>query len=211
MKKIFTGVLAFVLFAGAAQAQDSSRHNHKGPNPMATQLNLTADQQARLKSLREQQRTELQAIRSNTSLSAEQQKAQAGELRKKYRAQTEAIFTPDQKAQMEKMRSEWKAKGKEARKGAKGDHRKGGFKKGKFGQDLGLSQEQKDRMASLRQESRKQFDAIRNDKSLSDEQKKAKLADLRKQQHESMKSILTPEQQQKLQSMKKDRGAKNTK
>src|SRR5215217_3531621 len=116
MKRILTATLAFVLFAGAAQAQtkDSTRHHQKhqrkGGADMAKQLNLTADQQARLKAIREQEHSEMKALKTG-SLTAEQLKAQREALHKKYRSQVESVFTAEQKQQLEKLKSERKAKG----------------------------------------------------------------------------------------------------
>ena len=221
MKKILTVTLAFALFAGAAQAQtkDSSRHHrkggHEGHQMMAKKLDLTADQQAKLKTIREAQHQEMKALRENKSLTAEQSKAQRLELQKKYRSQFESVLTSTQKEQLAKQKSEWK--NKEGKKGSfnkDGKHQKGGkdFKRGGgFGQDLNLSQDQKDKMQKMRADSKTRFESIRNDKNLSDEQKKEKMKEFKNQQHEQMKSILTPEQLEKLKSGKKTRSEKSTK
>jgi Spy/CpxP family protein refolding chaperone len=60
-------------------------------------------------------------------------------------------------------------------------------------------------MAKLRSESKSQFESVRNDKSLTEEQRKAKVQELRKAQQEQMKSILTKEQLDQMQSHRKDR------
>jgi Spy/CpxP family protein refolding chaperone len=217
MKKILTATLAFVLFAGAAQAQtkDSTRHHKGGHEQFAKQLNLTSDQQAKLKAIHQQERTEMTALKNNKSLTADQLKSQRQELHKKYRSQSESIFTADQKQQMAKMKSEWKAKGKEGRKGKGKDaqarwNKDGkGFKKGgEFQKELNLTQDQKDKMAKLRTDSKSSFDAIKNDNSLTDAQKKEKFQSLRKQQGEQMKSILTAEQLEKMKAARKDHQAK---
>ncbi len=46
--------------------------------------------------------------------------------------------------------------------------------------------------------------ALRNDASLTQDQKKEKVKDLMKQQQEEMKTVLTKEQQEKMKSMRKD-------
>ena len=217
MKKILTVTLAIALFAGAAQAQtkDSSRHHRKGGHEMmAKKLDLTADQQAKLKTIREAQHQEMKALRENKSLTAEQSKAQRLELQNKYRSQFESVLTSAQREQLAKQKSEWK--NKEGKKGSfnKGKHQKGGkdFKRGGgFGQDLNLSQDQKDKMQKMRVDSKTSFESIRNDKSLTEEQKKEKMKAFKQQQHEQMKSILTPEQLEKLKAGKKSRSGKNTK
>ena len=224
MKRIFTGALTLLLFAGAAQAQtkDSVRHHRGGREHVAKQLNLTADQQEKLKAIRKSQHEEMKALKENTSLTAEQQKAKRAELHKKYADQSTAIYTPAQKEQMEKMKAEWKAKGKEAKKGAKRDAKKGeGHKHGKgskahrkggdFAKDLNLSDAQKSQVAKLRSDFKAQFESVRNDKSLSEEQKKAKMKSLKEEQKTQMKSILTKEQIEKAKAAKKEHKAKRTK
>ena len=110
MKKILTATLAFALFAGAAQAQvktDSARHHQKGGHEMmGKQLNLTSDQKAQLKTIHEAERKDMVLLKSNTSLSKEQQRTQRMELHKKYSDQMQALLTPDQKVQMEKRKTE---------------------------------------------------------------------------------------------------------
>ena len=220
MKKILTATLAFALFAGAAQAQvksDSARHHQKGGHEMmGKQLNLTADQKAQMKSIHEAERKDMEALKSNTSLSKEQQRAQRMELHKKYSDQMQALLTPDQKVQMEKMKTEGMGRGKMG----KGDFKQG-RKPGMKGEgmerrqnmenELNLTQDQKDRMAKARENARTQMESIRNDKTLSEDQKKEKMMSLRKQQQEELKKILTREQLEKMKSQKKDRGAKTTK
>ena len=70
---------------------------------------------------------------------------------------------------------------------------------------LDLTEDQKARIKTVHEASRQTSQGIRNDSTLTDEQKKLKLVELRKQTHESVMSILTPEQQQKLKEMKNKR------
>jgi len=210
MKKIFTGALALLLLAGAAQAQSTEgkqehgKHQHGRHHGWMKDLNLTADQKSRLKTIHAEQRKEMEGLKGNTALTADQMKAKRAELHRKYADQAQLVYTPEQKQQIEKMKADWKAKGKDhARDGRSANHH--------FAEKLNLTQEQKDRLKQLRTDSKSQFEALRNDKSLTDEQKKARFKDLRKQQHEQMKTVLTKEQLEKMQSFHKDRGAKNTK
>ena len=103
MKKIITGMLAIVLFAGAVQAQDTtSRHprDHKGKKEMVSKkLELTEDQKAKLKSINEARKSEIQAL-DNTALTADQRKGKMKELHQKYQAQMQSVLTPEQKEQM---------------------------------------------------------------------------------------------------------------
>jgi Spy/CpxP family protein refolding chaperone len=49
-----------------------------------------------------------------------------------------------------------------------------------------------------------------SDNIITDEHKKSKMQEMRKQQQEQMKSILTPEQIQKMESLRQQRNKKNT-
>ena len=215
MKRIITGVLALVLFAGAAQAQakkdTTGFHHRQGREMMAQQLNLTADQQAKLKSIREDERKEMQALKNNqSSLNADQLKEQRKALHKKYSEQTQAVYTPAQKEQLKKLHAERKQKdGKKGqwKKDGKGFSKKGGD----LQKELNLTQAQKDQLSKMRAETKSQVESIRNDQSLSQDQKKGKIHSIMKDQHEKFKSVLTKEQIEKLQSARKERKAAVTK
>ncbi|MGN6615957.1 MAG: Spy/CpxP family protein refolding chaperone [Ilyomonas sp.] len=68
--------------------------------------------------------------------------------------------------------------------------------------NLNLTQDQKDQFQKIRQESRVEREKIRNDSSLSQEQKEAKMKDLQKQDKEKFSRILTDEQKAKLKEEK---------
>lgn len=80
---------------------------------------------------------------------------------------------------------------------------------GKMMKDLNLSQSQQSQMKEFHQNMKQQRDALKNDASLTPEQKKAKMNELHNVQKEKMNSILTPEQKQKMQADKKERKEKN--
>jgi Spy/CpxP family protein refolding chaperone len=205
MKKILTGMLAVMLFAGAAQAQENHKHEGKGRHgQFAKELNLTEDQKAKLKSIHEAERNEMQGLK-NSSLSEEQLRAKRQEIQKKYREQSQAILTPAQKDQMEKMKDERKEKGEGKKQFSKGKKDKAQF------QSLNLTQDQKERMAKLREEYKGRYESVRDNKSLSDEQRKTQMKALKEEQKSKMKSILTKEQQEKLQSTRLKHDKKSTK
>ena len=71
------------------------------------------------------------------------------------------------------------------------------FRKGKMENDLNLTADQKAQMKTLHESNKQQREAIKNDASLTPDQKKAKMKDLYKTQSDKMNSILTPDQQAK--------------
>lgn len=79
----------------------------------------------------------------------------------------------------------------------------GGQRGQKFAQALNLTPEQQADLKSIRENERQQFQAIKNDSSLTQDQKKAKFKEIRKSSHEQMMAKLTPDQQQKFKEMRK--------
>ena len=67
---------------------------------------------------------------------------------------------------------------------------------------LNLTDAQKQQFQQISKDTRKQGMAIRQDSSLSEDQKKEKMLALRKQAHQQMFGILTPEQKDKLKEMR---------
>ena len=102
MKKIITSALVIALTIGAAQAQNTTapegkkhdKKEHKGQG--FKELNLTADQKAKLKTLHEAEKKEMQALKSEKNKNKDQRKA----VHEKYQAQMESILTADQKQQL---------------------------------------------------------------------------------------------------------------
>ena len=74
--------------------------------------------------------------------------------------------------------------------------------------DLNLTEEQGQKMKALNEEGRAKMEAVRNDASLNDDQKKAKMMELRKAQNEKRMAILTPEQKKKWDDKMKEGRAK---
>lgn len=214
MKKIITSAFVLALTIGAAQAQTTSTpkgNGHKKEHKMQKfdKLNLTAEQKAKLKTLHEQQKKEMQALKNNSSVTKEQKR----ELHKKYKDQFMAILTPAQQQQLATMKKDRKENGKKGHYNKDMAHgKKGDFKRGaNFQKELNLTQDQQDKMAKIRTDFRSQFETLRNDNSLTQEQKRAKMHNLMKQQQEQMKTVLTKEQLEKMQSLRKQRSAKATK
>jgi hypothetical protein len=195
MKKILAGTLSLVLFFGAAQAQDTTKHFRGGKERVAQQLNLTADQQKKMQAIQKDQRKEMKALHD------------------KYQNQRQAILTPDQKQKFETLKAERKQqmKGKMAKRHGQMKKHMAMKKNAEVQKQLNLSQTQKDQLAKMRTDVKGKMQSIRNDQSLSQDQKKEKMKSLKKEQHEKFKSVLSKDQLDKLQSLKKDHPAKNTK
>jgi Spy/CpxP family protein refolding chaperone len=210
MKRIIASALVIMLTIGAAQAQttpDKHKGHKKEHNKAFDDLNLSADQKARLQSIREDFKKQSADLKNNSNFSAEQKQARRKELHQQFRSQMENVLTPAQKEQMNKNKAEWKSRKKEAKKDGKerGDRVRSMQRAQDVQKNLGLSTDQQQKMQQLRSDFRNKFSSLRSDNSLTQEQKRTKMQDLMKQQQDAMKSILTPEQVEKMQSQRKQR------
>ena len=75
--------------------------------------------------------------------------------------------------------------------------------RGKLAERLDLSAEQKEQLQAKRATAATAAKAIRSDASLTPEQKQAKLRELHQQAQSDFRSVLTPDQQAKLDTMKR--------
>lgn len=242
MKKIFliAGLAGFVSLG--VQAQVMPERKNDGVNKeyrtakrgdVYKDLNLSADQQAKLKALNEESRAQMTAIRNNNSLTQDQKKAKFEEFRQGQKAKRDAIFTTEQKAKMnakmEQMKKERKGNGnwkdggnkKGMRKGAgtgtkegwkrgngtakdaNGLSRRGGSQRGNLMQELNLTADQKTKMENLNSEMRTKMQVIRDNSSLNQEQKRSAMQDLVKETQLKRKGILTVDQQAKWEAREK--------
>ena len=71
---------------------------------MTQMLNLTKDQQEKIRPIFEDQFKQMQVLRQDTSLTPEQRRAKAQEMRKSVHAQISQILTPEQREKLKEMR-----------------------------------------------------------------------------------------------------------
>ena len=180
--------MAWAQTTQAPAANPTAKPGH-GREGIFQQLNLTQDQRAKIESFRQSERSQIQALRSNTSLTDDQKKQQIRDLRKTDHQQLLAILTPEQQAQLKQLQG--------ARKG-----RAEGFKAGRGLQALNLTDQQKQELKPVFQSTHQQMQALRSDTTLTPEQKREKMKEIRQNQMSQMKSILTPDQLQQLHQMR---------
>jgi Spy/CpxP family protein refolding chaperone len=205
MKRIIASALVAALSLGAAKAQtapapgNTREHRHHRSKHWMEKLDLTADQKSQLKALREDFHKQFTDLKNQKQLSDADLKQKRRELHQAFRSKMEAVLTPAQKDQLAKMRSEWKEKHKGQT--AFGRHR---FQN-RLKEKLSLSDAQVQQLKQMHQDTRSQFEAIRKNTALSADQKKAALKTLREKRQEQLKTVLTPDQLQKLQELRKER------
>ncbi|TCJ13343.1 hypothetical protein EPD60_13210 [Flaviaesturariibacter flavus] len=219
MKRMITSALAILLLAGAAQAQGRGKEAKQERRNDMKELNLSNDQKTKLKDIHTREKAEMDALRNNTALTDEQRKTQRRQIHEKYVAERKSLLTPEQQKKAADFREEWKdrrgAGGPGDRDtirrhgGPGGEYGKHGEGFGKMQQELNLTAAQQEKMKSIRQDYKGRLDALRNNTAISQEEKRKQQHELMKAQMEQMKSVLTPEQQQKMQQLRKGGRKKN--
>lgn len=91
---------------------------------------------------------------------------------------------------------------KEARPG----ERRGGWNMMDMYKDLNLTKDQEAKLKTINEEQREKFQALREDKSLSDDSRREKMRELQKDRQDKINAVLTKEQQEKLTAKMKERG-----
>ncbi len=174
------------------QAKPYGHHGRHGAHmrEMMTKLNLSQQQQDQLKPIFEKQREEAKAIRQDTSLTEDQKKQKFDALRQDTQTQVNSVLTTEQQqqwAQMKANRQQHMADGRQ-----------------KLAEKLNLTQAQQDQIKPIMEKQREQAKAIRQDNSLSQDQKRTKMQALHQDTQTQLNAILTPEQQQQWQQMRQN-------
>lgn len=199
-------VAAGLLIAGVASAQTAdttAQHHgfggrkiamqrHGRANPFA-KLNLTDDQKAQMKAANEDYRKQLSTLQSNNSISLGDYKTQLAALHKSHQDKVKSILTDEQKKQLADRRQD----------AAKRIHRARAANLEKMKQNLNLTDDQVAKIKAQREGLQTKLKGIRENSNLLPDQKKEQMKELFAQQKEQMKTILTPDQQTKLDSLRK--------
>ena len=120
-RTLLTAVLALgsltavAAFAQAPDAQATPQHHrmhnpHKAAMRLGKKLNLSPDQTAKLEPILAQRRDQEMAIRNNTALSPDQQRARMRDLKRNTHQQIAGVLTPEQTQQWKAMRKEHRHK-----------------------------------------------------------------------------------------------------
>lgn len=198
-------LIAFAMAGTIAFAQEKGkgRHHRDVAGEMKKELSLNDDQYERITKIDESYRAKFHDLRIDSARSKEDKmKAMKslGEARKK---EVEGVLTPEQ-------RSAW-----QEHQAARRDERRAHSDKVandralKIKSDLSMSDKQFEKFEKANQDFRQKAKALRNksanDKSLTDEQRKAEFKKLRSAYEKEMRSILNKEQYRKWTDMKNER------
>lgn len=176
--------------ADAGRMQHGQMHGKQMmAGKMAKDLNLTEDQKAQLKKLHQEYGAKIKAIKDNDQLTQGDARKQIAALHEAQKAASEKVFTEAQKAKLKDMQEQRRGRMKE----------EAAANVARMQVRLGLTEAQVAKVKAEQAGMQSKMQALRNNKDLSKEQKKEQIQALMKAHKTNMASILTPEQQQKMQ------------
>lgn len=200
MKQIILSLAVAVMATMAVNAQQAEspmqqkhfRHHQHGKDDFAGKLHLTDQQKQQTKSINSDFHTKLADLKKQEDITVREYKSRMAGLQKERRSQIEALFTPEQKDQLAKMKQE-RMKLAKVNATARAERMK---------VKLNLTDAQAGQLKTLRSDMMTKMKSIHADSSLSREQKHEQVKSLVMQQKEQMKTILSAEQLQQLEQMK---------
>ena len=154
---------------------------------MSDDLNLTAPQKARMKTIIDASITQARAINGKAGLSREQKSAQTSQIMRAMRTKLDGVLTPAQKQKKAALQAQADAR-QSTRRMASID------REAKL---IGLSAQQTARMKIVAASAMKQRRALRDNATLQPEQRRAKNRQIAQATRTQMEAILTPAQRQK--------------
>ncbi len=210
MKRILTSALAIMLSIGAANAQSENKQKHEGKREHRQMslkgVDLTAEQKTQIEKINTNFRTQMADLKSQ-NLPADQLKTKRRALQEQHSSDLRTLLTPEQKARLQSSREELRksrvSKSKSEKPDIKNDKALSHRKKQQIGKDLNLSAEQAAKMKTLNQSYKAQFEALRQDRTQSEEAQKTKFQNLKNERQIAIKAILNPEQQAKMAEYRK--------
>jgi len=182
----FFFAFVFILFGTLAIAQSSQKQAME-------EVGLTEKEMAQVKEADQTYKNAVKALHKNEELSKPEKGAQTKELREKRKASISQIMGEERYKKFQELTAEKRTVKKGQRDAAIAE--------------LNLSEEQEEKLKEIRRKYQEEGIALRMDKNISVENKRAKAKELRKAQAADMKTVLTPEQYTKYQEMKKEKRA----
>ena len=214
MKKYLIALSAFTIFTISANAQQQRTtsgdapmthhgkldhkkmgHGNHERGMMMKQLDLTDAQKQQAKAIRDDYQNQIKQLKGDGSMSVSDYNAKKASLQKEQKAKFESLLTQDQKNKMQQLRKEQVAK-TDARREKRMD---------KMKSTLNLTGAQVSQLKSQHDSFKSQAHAIKDNSSLSQDEKKQQFMELRKKNEENEKNILTAEQLQKKEQLRSSR------
>lgn len=212
--RFIVGILTAALFSlgFGSQALAWGGKHHKGQNvdkrveKMTEHLDLTDTQADEVRTILEAKRASFKALKADESLDRDAKRSQMHALKKSTHNQLATVLNDDQQAKMKAMKKKYK-KGKKGKRGKRGKmHR--AFSERNFDKTaahLELSEPQQKSIRSILENAKLEREAIVDASDGDRRAARPELKNHRQQVKSKIEGVLSAEQVEKLQSLKKDK------
>lgn len=200
MKKVLIPLIAIFALTASVNAQnkmDRKGHHHKHQKSMmARQLNFSEAQKTQAKAINEDSRKKMQELNKNENITVKEQRDRKAAIQKERKTKMDGLLTAEQKTKMAQLKADRKVKKEQ------------GYAKrlDKMKTNLSLTDEQVTKLKNQRAATMAKAEKIKNNESLSREQKKEQMMALKTESKDQHNKIFTPEQLKKKEEMRKSRG-----
>ncbi len=177
------------------QGKEMHRGGPENRQHMMKAINLTEDQKAQMKTLKEDFKTKIKALESNENITVKAQRDQRFALAQQNHTAMQKILTTEQKQQMEDMKTQMMEKMEAQRLAG-------------LTQKLKLTQPQQEKINAMHQKNQDAMQKIRKNESLDRTAKKTAAKKLKDSLDKDMEKILTKEQLTEWKAMSK-KGPRN--
>lgn len=215
-------VMFTVLLATGIQAQNGKGYGRMGRGPGQSMgagtwivpglptSSLTGDQRQKIASIRRQTQAQVQGVRADSALSDQEKAQKIAQARKTGHDKVMAVLTQEQRKQVEDWIKSRPSVGMGMRRGMglgnMGWSNDPGSMCGKQAwsvpgiADSSFTAQQRQKIAAIRQQTRTQVQAIRNDSKLTEQEKSKQIDEARKVGHDKVMDVLTDKQKSDLMS-----------
>ena len=194
IRVIVVGLLYLTISTGAkAQNVEKAKHGQE----IMQQLDLSKEQQKSMKTINKKYRSNIEVVKENQTLSKSIKRAQVQSLRKDKDQEIKGVLTEAQYIKLQNA----KAEKKEGKKKKKADDLKA---------ELDLTDKQSQELQAIKDKYQPQIRAVKGNESLTEDQRKVEIKELKDQKKKEVEGILTKDQLIKMKSLKKSKkkGAK---
>ncbi|MCS7337494.1 MAG: Spy/CpxP family protein refolding chaperone [Verrucomicrobiae bacterium] len=177
-----------------------------GPGPRASidqrvqrltqMLNLTPEQQAKLRAILEEEQKKLQELRTNTAIAPAEQAIKIREIRDGTNEKIREMLTPEQRERFESMPRLGLGQGPRPELQFGIDQRVR-----RMSETLNLTPDQQAKVRTILEEERNKMRELRADATLTPEQRRTKMRELAQESNNKIRQILTSEQKEKFDAM----------
>lgn len=187
---------------GKPGIEHGKHKGHKGPDrQMMKEMNFSEAQRSQMKANREEYKSKLQQLKQDQNITLKDYNAKKDALNKEQRAKMQSMLTPEQKTKMADMKAK--------REQEKIDRSNKHFEKMKT--ELALTDKQSVELKAQNEAVRKNLKSIRENESMSKDEKMKQMKAIKDASQEKRNSILTADQRKKMEEMKAKKPQKDWK